>query len=47
MPYKQAVGAIKLETGRALNVSESRIRTSGKQVCTSTIQILAVWDVAE
>jgi len=32
MPYKQAVGAIKLQTGRALSVSESRIRTSGKQV---------------
>lgn len=32
MPYKNTVGAIKLVTGRALNVSESRIGTSGKQV---------------
>jgi hypothetical protein len=31
MHYKKAVAAMKLEIGRTLNVSESRIRTSGKQ----------------
>jgi hypothetical protein len=47
MPYKKVVGAIKLRQAGYLMSLNQELEHLENKFCTSTVQILALWDLAE